>query len=256
MLIAITRDVSASLGDCEVTFIERRPIDVDRARVQHAAYVAALEAIGLVVVRLPALDALPDAVFVEDPVHVLDEVAIALSPGASSRRAEVEPLIDAISAYRPIERIGPPATIDGGDILRIGRRLYVGRSMRTNDAGILALGSIAGRYGYEVRAVPMKDCLHLKSGCTSIGGQLLINPEWIDADAFREHDTLSVPEGEPSAADILVLPGTIIMPASFQRTAALLRSEGHHVITIDVSEFQNAEAGVTCLSVVFDDLPS
>jgi dimethylargininase len=252
-LIAITRKVGASLPDCEVTHIARKPIDVERAREQHAAYVSLLESCGLEVVVLPALDELPDSVFVEDPVHVLDEIAVALSPGAPSRRPEVEPLIEVIGEYRPIARIELPATIDGGDILRIGRTLFVGRSTRTNDAGIHALAAIVSEHGYSVRAVAMRDCLHLKSGCTAIGRRVLINPGWVDLDAFRENDPMPVPSAEPAAADVLLLPGRIVMPDSFPRTVGRLEAQGLSVLTVDVSEFQNAEAGVTCLSVIFDE---
>ena len=223
---------------------------MDRAREQHAAYVAVLEDCGLEVVTLPAIDELPDAVFVEDPVHVLDEVAVALSPGAPSRVPEVAPLANAISVYRPVVWIEPPATIDGGDILRIGRTLFVGRSGRTNEAGIQAFARIAGERGYDVRAVAMRDCLHLKSGCTSIGERVLINPAWVDLDAFREYDPLPVPSSEHAAADVLQLPGVVVMPDTFPKTTVRLRDLGFEVRTVDVSEFRKAEAGVTCLSVL------
>lgn len=250
-MMAITREVSESLAECEVTWVERQPIDVGRARLQHDAYITVLESRGFDVVRLPALDDLPDAVFVEDPIHVLDEVAIALRPGAPSRQPEVEPLADAVGRYRPVVRLEAPATADGGDILRIDRTLYVGRSTRTNEIGIRELVLITSRYGYSVVPVDMRDCLHLKSGCTSIGGRVLINPDWIDAGPFAELDPLPVPADEPWAADVLLLADTIVMPDSFPATAALLRSLGREVVTVDVSEFQKAEAGVTCLSVVF-----
>lgn len=250
MPIALTRAVSDSLPQCEVTYIERQPIDVDEARRQHRAYRRVLEACGLDVVHLPALHHLPDAVFVEDPVHVLDEIAVALRPGAPSRRHEVEALAHTVAAYRPVVRIDAPGTIDGGDILRIDRTLFVGRSERTNEHGISAFGRIAGEYGYRVVPVEMQDCLHLKSGCTSIGGRVLINPAWIDVQAFRDHEPLTVPAAEPWAADVLLLRDTIVMADSFPETVALLRSLGREVVTVDVSEFQKAEAGVTCLSVV------
>jgi dimethylargininase len=155
-----------------------------------------------------------------------------------------------ISAYRPVVRIEPPATIDGGDILRIGRTLFVGRSSRTNEAGIQAFARIASEYGYDARAVAMRDCLHLKSGCTSIGERVLINPAWVDLDAFRDHDPLPVPSSEHAAADVLLLPGVIVMPDAFPKTTGRLRDLGLEVRTVDVSEFQKAEAGVTCLSVL------
>jgi dimethylargininase len=229
------------------------PIDIGRAKEQHAAYRSLLESCGLEVVTLPALDDLPDAVFVEDPVHVLDQVAIALRPGAVSRRAEVEPLIDAIATYRPVARVEAPATIDGGDIMRIGKMVFVGRSGRTNEAGIQALAAIVSEHGYGVKAVAMRDCLHLKSGCTAVGERVVINPAWVDLDAFRDYDPIPVPSAEPAGADVLLLPGgRIVMSETFPRTAERLVSNGLEVLTVDVSEFEKAEAGVTCLSVLIE----
>lgn len=252
MLLAITREVSDSLAECEVTFIDRSTIDIGRARRQHARYVQALGDAGLTVVTLPALHEQPDAVFVEDPLLVLDEVAIALSPGAPSRRPEIESLVPVVEQFRTVDRIALPATIDGGDILRVGRTLYVGRSRRTNDDGIDALDRITGGFGYDVVPVAMEGCLHLKSGCTYIGDRVLINSDWVDASPFASLDPLEVAASEPWAADVLHLPDIIVMPAGFPATQSLLEASGHSVITVDVSEFQKAEAGVTCLSVVFD----
>lgn len=251
MLLAITREVSDSLGECEVTFIDRSAIDLGRAREQHASYVQALGDAGLTVVTLPALHDQPDAVFVEDPLLVLDEVAIALSPGAPSRRSEIESLVPVVERFRKVDRIALPATIDGGDILRVGKTLYVGRSRRTNDEGIDALARITGGFGYDVIPVRMAGCLHLKSGCTYIGDRVLINSDWVDARPFESLDPLEVAASEPWAADVLHLPDMIVMPAGFPATRSLLEGCGHNVVTVDVSEFQKAEAGVTCLSVVF-----
>ncbi len=252
MLTAITRAVSRSLAECELTWLERVPIDVALAMRQHDAYAQALERQGLRVLRMPAEDGLPDAVFVEDPLLVLDEVAVALRMGAVSRRAEVDSLLPVIGEYRDVIRMQPPGTIDGGDIVRIGRQLFVGQSSRSDAPGTAQLAAIVAGFGYTVVPVAVRGCLHLKSGCTSLGDRVLLNAGWIDASPFQSFHPLHVPASEPAAADVLTLPHTLLLPASFPATAELLRATGHSVTTVDVSELQKAEAGVTCMSVLFD----
>jgi N-Dimethylarginine dimethylaminohydrolase len=185
MLTAITRGVSASLATGELTFRDRVPIDVSLARRQHEEYEQALSRLGVRIDHLPAEDALPDAVFVEDAGMVLDEIAIVTVPGAASRRAETESMAHAMGRYRPVQRLSAPATLDGGDVVRVDRTLYVGLSSRTNAAGIDQLGALASPLGYTVRAVPVKGALHLKTACTYAGrGVLLANPEWAAMHAF------------------------------------------------------------------------
>jgi dimethylargininase len=253
MPIALTRAVSRMLSECEVTYVERSPIDVARAAAQHDAYCRVLAAHGLTVLRLPAQDEMPDAVFVEDPVIVLDEVAIALMSGAASRRAEAESILPILRLFRPIETLRLPGTVDGGDVVRIDRTLFIGRSSRSNSEGIRQLGELVTAHGYRVVPVPMQGCLHLKSGCTWVGdGRVLINPAYVDASSFQLYSPICVPAAEPAAADVLRLGDAVLMPDTFPLTAALLKREGYAVETVDVSEFQKAEAGVTCLSVIFE----
>jgi dimethylargininase len=252
MRVALTRAPSHSLAQCEVTYLERQPIDIERAERQHESYVRLLRDLGHEVIRLPAEHDLPDAVFVEDPVIVLDEIAVGLRSGAESRRTEVESLMPVLERYRPVHRIEAPGTIDGGDVLRIGRTLHVGRSRRTSDDGIRQLAALVEPFGYMVNAVSMDGCLHLKSGCTYTGREVLIDPDRIDESAFPGLTLLPVPASEPDAADILWLGSSIVIADTFPQTTRLLRERGHAVHPIDVSEFQKAEAGVTCLSVIFE----
>lgn len=252
MRFALTREVSSSLADCEVTFVEREAIDVDRAIRQHREYTRRLRAHGYTVLRLPASHDLPDAVFVEDPAIILDEVAVALRAGAPSRRPEVNTIRPVLDAIRDVRRIVEPGTVDGGDVLRIGRTLFVGLSSRSNISGIRQLGAAVMPFEYRVVPVPMRDCLHLKSGCTFLGREVILNPDWVEPTAFAEYPVVQVPEDEPAAADVLLLDDGIVMADSFPHTAALVRSLGHDVETIDVSEFQKAEGGVTCLSLLFE----
>jgi dimethylargininase len=251
-LTAIVREVSSSINDCELSFHARHPIDVARAITQHRAYRDCLSELGARVISLPAEPALPDAVFVEDPAVVVDEVAVISNMGAPSRRPEVDSLAKVLSCYRPLEYLAEPATLDGGDVLRIGRAVFVGLSRRTTRGGIAQLTDVLGPYGYQVQPVEVRGCLHLKSACSHVGNNIvLVNRSWIDAESLSGFELLDVAEDEPAAANTLLLNDVVIMPASFPRTRDLLESRGHRVRPIDLSELQKAEAGVTCTSLIF-----
>jgi dimethylargininase len=240
------------MNRCELTYLEREAIDIGRAVEQHAAYLRCLRELGVSVYELPADPELPDCVFVEDPVVVVDEVAVIARMGAESRRPETDAMAEALERYRPLYRMSAPATLDGGDVFRVGRTLFAGRSQRTNAEGIAQLRDAVAPYGYEVRPVEVRGCLHLKSGACWIGGQtLLVNRDWIDAAPFEGYDLIDV--REPWAADVLALGNAVLMPEGFPLTQAELTRWGFAVRTIDVSELQKAEAGVTCMSVIFRD---
>jgi dimethylargininase len=251
-LTAITRAVSESMNDCQLAFVERRPIDIGKATEQHDRYEACLASLGITVVSLPPLADLPDAVFVEDPALVLDEVAVMTRMGAESRRGESESLAAAVARFRPLRWITEPGTLEGGDVVRIDRTIFVGRSARSNDAGIAQLARELAPFQYEVRGVEMRGCLHLKSACTYLGRDaVLANREWADLAAFAGCRVTDVAAEEPSAADVLAIGETVIIPASFPKTARILEDAGWRVLPIDVSELQKAEAGVTCMSLIF-----
>jgi len=253
MLTALVRAVSPAIARCELTHLERQPIEYERAVDQHDAYCAMLERLGARVVRLPAEPELPDSVFVEDPALLLDELAVILPLGVESRRPEAALLAKTLSAYRPLEYVMLPGTIDGGDVLRVGRALFVGLTRRTNEEGIRQLRAIVARHGYEVTAVPVRGCLHLKSAATWIGGKtLLANRARFDTAAFAGFDWVDVDEREPRAANALALGSKVIFPASFPRTRERLEARGCRVETLDISELQKAEAGLTCSSLLFD----
>ncbi|HEY7860041.1 MAG TPA: arginine deiminase-related protein [Gemmatimonadaceae bacterium] len=245
--------MSDTLAHGELTFRERAAIDVPLAKRQHEGYERALASLGVRIDHLPAEDALADAVFVEDVAMVLDEIAIVTAPGAASRRAETESIAHAVARYRPVHHLSAPATLDGGDVVRVGRTLYVGLSSRTNEAGIDQLAALVSPLGYIVTSVPVAGALHLKTACTYAGrGVLLANPAWASTTAFREVEVLPVADDEPWGASVLAIGDTLVMPASFPHTRALLESRGFRVLPVDLSELQKAEGGPTCLSVVFD----
>jgi dimethylargininase len=250
---AITRQVSASINNCELSFHARQPIDVAKAMAQHKAYEDCLAGLGVRIVSLPAEPELPDAVFVEDPAVVVDEVAVISIMGAPSRRPEASSLAEALSHYRPIKFLVEPATLDGGDVLRAGRFIFVGLSQRTNQEGIAQLSDMFRVYDYQVQSVEVRGCLHLKSACSYIGNDtVLVNRSLIDAERFRGFELVDVPDEEPAAANALLVQDVVIIPASFPKTRALLEQRGFRVQTIDLSELQKAEAGVTCTSLIFN----
>jgi dimethylargininase len=240
------------MNDCQLAFVERQPIDIAKAIAQHGQYEACLAALGIAVVSLPAVADLPDAVFVEDPAIVLDEIAIMMRMGAESRRGESASLAEAVARFRPLRWITGPGTLEGGDVVRIGATLFAGRSARSNAAGISQLARELAPFGYAVRAVEMQNCLHLKSACTYLGRDtLLANRDWVDLGPFANARVIDVAPGEPAAADVLAIGDTAIVPASFPETARILDRAGWRVLAIDVSELQKAEAGVTCMSLIF-----
>jgi dimethylargininase len=253
MLIAVTRAVSPSLAECELTHHSRELIDVAAAVAQHACYEQALRSLGVTVVRAAAEPALPDAVFVEDTALVLEEVAIITRPGAPSRRAEVESIADVLSNYRPVVRMQPPGTLDGGDVLRVGRKLYVGLSSRTDREGIAQLQSLLRKWNYEVIPVDIEGCLHLKSGVSQVAEHtLLINADFVRAESFAPLEVLTVAPEEPDASNALLIGDTAIYPAHHPRTAERLERAGVRVVRVPCTEIAKAEGGVTCCSLLFE----
>ncbi len=251
--IAITRAVSRALNRCELSHRQRSPIDVGLARAQHATYERLLRDAGCEVRQLAEQAELPDSVFVEDTVIALDEVAVVTRPGAVSRRGELESVAAELAKHRKLARIEAPATLDGGDVLRLGRTLYVGASARSNPEGISQLAERVAPFGYRVEAVPLHDCLHLKSAVTQVCEDLLVaNPGWVDPRVFRDWRVVEVDRAEPSAANTLWINGCLIVSASFPRTADMLRGCGIDVRPVEMSETESAEGGVTCCSVIFE----
>ena len=253
MLTAITRAVSPALANCELSFIARQPIDLDKARAQHRTYEQLLETLGARVLSLPAEPDLPDSMFVEDPAIVLDELAVILPLGTEARRREAPSLAQALAKFRKLEYVLLPGTLEGGDVLRIGRKLFAGVSARSNAEGIRQLAALLTPHGYEIAAVPVTGCLHLKSAVTCLGrNTLLANRAWFDTAPLAGYDWIDVAPDEPHAANALALGGTVIFPASFPRTRTCLEARGFRVAPLDISELQKAESGLTCSSLLFE----
>ena len=252
MLLALTRAVSPALARCELTHVPRAPIDVERARRQHEEYERCLARLGCEVQQLPAEPDLPDSVFIEDTCFVLDEVAVITRPGAESRRPETRAVAAALKPYRPLAAIQPPGTLDGGDILCIGKRVFVGQSSRSNQAGIDQLRRVLAPHGYTVTGVPVRGCLHLKSAATRVGPKtVLVNEAWVDPAALGAVTVIGVDPAEPYGANALLIGDSVVYPATSPQTRQRLEAHGIRVIKVDVSELQKAEGAVTCCCVIF-----
>ena len=250
-LLAITRDISPAIEQCELTHVERTTIDLTRARAEHEEYENALRSLGCEVQRIPAGPDMPDSVFIEDAAIVLDELAVITRPGAESRRAETAGVAEAVRVHRPVAAVLAPGTLDGGDVVVLGRRLLVGVGYRSNEAGIKQLRSIVGSQGYTVEAVPFQGCLHLKSAVSVIADDtVLINPEWIDAKRFEGMRIIEIDAAEPFAANAVRVGASIVYPAEHVRTASRLKAAGFDVHAVPAGELAKAEGGVTCCSLL------
>lgn len=256
--LAFTRAVSPRLPDCALTHLARRPIDVDRAVSQHAAYEDALAAAGFEVVRLPPLPEFADGVFVEDTAIVLGDHALITRPGAASRGGEVESTAAGLADRLEVRWI-EAGFVDGGDVLRIGDTLFVGLSGRTDRAGLEALARAAAPLGISVAAVPVAGCLHLKTAVTFAGPDaagrpvLVHDPAAVAAGCFGWVDAIAVSPDEPAGANVLRAGSRLFVAANAPRTAKRLAARGFDVVALDMSELQKAEAGLTCMSLIAPD---
>jgi dimethylargininase len=257
VLHAITRAVSPALATCELTFVDRQPIDIAKAQSQHTAYEHLLAKLGIHVHSLSAEPALPDSMFVEDPAIVLDELAVILPLGTKSRQPEAASLAKALAPFRELHHITAPGAIEGGDVLRVERTLYVGQTTRTNAEGVRQLAAILAPHRYEVVPVGVTGCLHLKSAVTYLGrNTLLANRPWFhtkpfEVTPFAAFQWIDVDPSEPHAANALAIADSVIFPASFPKTRVRIESAGFHVTPLDISELQKAESGLTCSSLIF-----
>ena len=251
MPTALTREVPPTIVNCELTHLAREPIDFALAVQQHRQYERVLTELGCTIQRLPPLPDLPDSVFVEDTAVVLPEMTVITRPGAESRRPEVKSVADTMSQYRELAFIESPGTLDGGDVLAVGRIIYVGESSRTNADGIRQLARLTSPHGYTVCTLTTSRCLHLKSAVTQVAEDaILLNPDWVDASAFGEMQRIDVHPGEMFAANALWIGGSVIYPSGFDETRARLEKAGIRVCAVETSELQKAEGGVTCCSLI------
>ncbi len=257
MLRALTHVISPRLSDCELTFIKREPIDWQLAESQHQAYCQMLRRLGLRVDRLTQNSQYPDACFVEDTAVVLDEIAILCCPGAPSRRPETALIAQALAPWRQVKTLRLPATLDGGDVLLVGKTLLVGESTRTNQLGIQALAELTAPFGYRVVMLKPQGSLHLKSVCTALDDQTLIvipgcleqgSLEKLNQEKFKLIETAL---NEDAAANVLRVGEMLCVQAGCPETLAQIQKLGYRTEVIDTRELAKAEGALTCLSLIF-----
>lgn len=257
MPLAFTRAVSPRIAECALTHLDRQEIDPRLAAEQHAAYEQALGDAGYELIRLPDLAGDPDAVFVEDTAVLLGDHAVITRPGTASRRDEVDSTAQGLERYFTIHRM-QAGSLDGGDVLRIGKTLYVGQSNRTDDDGTNVLKAIVTELGYTVVPVKLGRCLHLKTAVTFAGHDrggrptLLANPDWVNTSLFGAIEVVTVADREPFAANVVHAGNRLIMASGSPVTAANLRNRGFTVVEVALTELQKAEAGGTCMSLLSD----
>lgn len=249
-LAALVRPPSPALATAELTHLERVPVHVALAHRQHAGYVDVLRSLGVEVHALPPAPAHPDGMFVEDVLVVVDRLAVITRPGAPSRRGETADVPAALTTFDlEVARIEAPATLDGGDVLQIGDRVYVGRSTRTDDAAIGQLRRLLEPWGRTVVPVDVTGALHLKTAVTALpDGGLVACRDLVDVAPFGPRQMLEAEE--PAGADVLLVGDTVVVSAAAPRTAAAIAARGFPVETVDISELEKLEAGPTCLSVL------
>jgi dimethylargininase len=250
---ALTRPVPDSIEHCELTHVARAPIDLGRARQQHAAYEHALVQLGYVVESVRGAMDMPDSVFIEDTAVVFDEIAVIARPGVPSRQRETDAVAAALARYRRLAAVSAPATLDGGDVVRVDREVFVGVSGRSNAAGLRQLAELIAPYGYRVQGVRTAGCLHLKSAVTCAGDDLVVlNPAWVDAKQFIGLRHVVVDRDEPFAANVVRAGDWVLCSAAAPRTRGRLEAQGLQVRVVDLSELAKAEGALTCCSLLLD----
>jgi dimethylargininase len=253
---AITRGVSRNIAACQLTYRSREEVNYEKAATQLERYCELLLEWGVDLMPLASSDSYPDCCFVQDTAVLLDEICIIASMGAPARLGEVSEVEKLIAPFRKIRRIFAPATLDGGDVVQFGKRLFVGLSSRTNARGISALSQIVERFGYTVVPVTVNGGLHLTTGCGIVNDEtVLLNPRWLDASAFKGLRQLHVPEEEPWAANTIRVEGAVCLEEEAPRTVDLVQPYAGSLNTLDISEFRKAEGSLSCLSLIFREAP-
>ncbi|MDH3253364.1 MAG: arginine deiminase family protein [Acidobacteriota bacterium] len=228
------------------------PPDFEKALEQHRAYIEALARLGVDVVELDALSRFPDAYFVEDTAVVCETVAVVTRPGAEERRGEEESIEPVLARFRPIERIGSPGTVDGGDVLEVGDHFLIGVSDRTNEEGAGQLGEILSRHGKTWSAMAVGSGLHLKSSLAALDDEtLLVTPEYVNRQELKAWEKVVVETGEEYAANTLAVNGTLLVPAGYPGVLRKLEARGFPLVVLDVSEARRMDGGLSCMSLRF-----
>ncbi len=249
---AIARKPGPNFARGLTTAVSEKPPDYEILANQHAEYIAALESIGLEVLLLEALPDHPDAYFVEDTAVVAADVAVITNPGADARKGEEETIAAVLVKYRKIEKIRPPGTMDGGDVLQVGKHFFIGVSERTNHEGAGQLSHILKGYGYTYTTIAVGEGLHFKSSVNYVGkNTLLVSEDFAGNDHLKGYDTIVVEKAESYAANTLFVNDHLLIPRGYRDTRKNLEALGFKIIELDTSEVRKMDGGLTCMSIRF-----
>jgi len=247
---AVVRPVPDSYDHCLRT--SQEPIDVQLAKRQHAEYCNALQKLGLKLIWIKGDNTLPDSCFVEDTAVILEEKAVICNMKAKSRANEVVEVAKVLEKLKEAHYIIPPATIDGGDVLKIEDKVLVGLSARTSENAVDQLREILEETDLKVFPVKIHNVLHLKSACTYLGNHyVLLSRGHFNTGILRDYKRIVVPKSEEYAADCLAINGTVLVAEGYPKTKKLIEKEGFPVKELDVSEFRKGEGALTCLSIIW-----
>jgi dimethylargininase len=249
---AIARKPGPNFAQGLTTAVNEEPPKYELLFTQHEAYVAALKSIGLEVILLDALPDHPDAYFVEDTAVVASNVAVITNPGADARRGEEETIAPVLARYRKTEKIQPPGTVDGGDVLQVDNHFFIGISERTNHEGAGQLSHILKSYGYTYTTVTVGEGLHFKSSVNYVGqNTLLVTDDFAGNNQLKGYDTIVVDSVESYAANSLFINDHILIPRGYSDTRKKLEVLGSKIIELDTSEVRKMDGGLTCMSLRF-----
>jgi dimethylargininase len=251
-MTALTRGIASTMTRALTRDAPVEPIDPERALGQHRAYLAALRAIGLEVIELAGDDRFPDGCFVEDCALVAGGTALIARMGAPSRRGEEAAVAEVLGRKLRLASMNAPATLDGGDCLRVGKRIFIGRSARTNDEGIARAREVFGPLGFEILAVPVDRELHLKSVCSPLDDRRVLLAEGtLPSDAFPDADIIPIDADESIAANAVAHGNRAVIAAGCPKAQRKIEQAGFATVAVDTSEMRKADGALTCLSILF-----
>jgi len=252
MKYTLVRGIPDSFDQCIKPEGNPQPIDVPLARQQHRRYCEILSDLGKTVLFLPPDDRFPDGPFVEDTAVVVEDRALITYPGAASRRGEVVASAEVMRHFLELTQVESPATLEGGDVLQVGTTIFVGRTERTSDAGIAALSDWAGS-SRRVIPVDIAGALHLKTIVNALGDDVVVlSGEGVDSSIFSDYRILKAPEEEAKRLSFLAIGDHVLLPMDCPETGKMFQKEGFTLIPLDISEIRKAQAGLTCMSVLFE----
>jgi dimethylargininase len=247
---AVVRPVPSSYDRCVRINVEK--IDVKFARLQHKEYCGILQKLGLNLIWIEGDDSLPDSCFVEDTAVIFGEKAVICNMSVKSRAPETFGVAKVLKKLKQVCYTRPPAMIDGGDVLKVEDRVFVGLSLRTNREAVGQIRQVLKDTNLQIVPVKLRNLLHLKSACTYLGDNyVILSRGHFDTHVLSGLSKIIVPKDEEYVADCLAINRTVLMAKGYPKTKRLIENEGFQVEELEMSEFRKGEGALTCLSIIW-----